>query len=93
MLFLFSKNPDGSYYIIPRNLKETFLVEVINAGIQNGDNIQIWVPTNHPCQLWKINKISEKEEEKEELKEANLNIVKIETYKDKDCVHTVVFTK
>jgi len=43
--------------------------------------------------LWKINKISEKEEEKEELKEKHLNIVKTETYKDKASVHTVVFVK
>lgn len=52
-------NPDGTYYIMPRNLKKVLLVEVANAGIKDGDNVLLWVPSNHACQVWKANIITE----------------------------------
>ena len=99
MLFLFSKNPDGTYFIMDRLSKEELLLEVTNAGEDDGDNVQHWVPTNHDCQKWKLNIVTEEKNSDEETKlktaknSINFNIVKTETYKDKEFVHTVVFVK
>ena len=52
MLFKFSKNPDGSYYIMTRASKDSCLVEVESASTSNGANIQQWGNTNNDCQKW-----------------------------------------
>ena len=100
MLFLFSKNPDGTYFITDRMSKEELLLEVANAGADDGNNVQHWVPTNHACQKWKLNIVTEVKKDAEETKLKatknsinSLNVVKTKMYKDKDCVHTVVFVK
>ena len=88
MLFKFSKNPDGSYMIMTRASRDACFVEVANASVIAGGNIQQWVPTNHACQNWNANVATE--EENVNLK---LNPIKTKIYKDNDCVHTVVFVK
>ena len=92
MLFKFSKNPDGNYYIMTRASRDTCLVEIINAGTANGMNVQQYEPTNHACQKWKLNKYS-KEEEINNEENLNLCVIRTKTYKSNDCVHTVVFVK
>lgn len=52
MLFKFSKNPDGSYYIMTRASKDACLVEIENASVSSGANVQQWTPTNSNCQKW-----------------------------------------
>ncbi|MDE6789813.1 MAG: RICIN domain-containing protein, partial [Ruminococcus sp.] len=52
MLFKFSKNPDGSYYIMTRASKDACLVEVASASTSSGANVQQWAPTNNNCQKW-----------------------------------------
>ena len=49
MLFKFSKNPDGSYMIMTRAARDTCFIEVVNASMESGGNIQQWVPTKHSC--------------------------------------------
>ena len=92
MLFLFSKNPDGTYFIMDRLSKEELLLEVANAGGDDGNNVQHWVPTNHACQKWKLNIVTETKL-KASKNPNSLNIVKTKTFKDKGFVHTVVFVK
>lgn len=52
MLFKFSKNPDGTYYIMTRASKDSCLVETAGANLEKGANIQQWSPTNSNCQKW-----------------------------------------
>ena len=85
LLFKFSKNPDGSYLILTRASREACYVEVINASITNGGNIQQWEPTNHACQSWNANIVDDVS--------LSLNSVKTHIYKDKDCVYTVLFVR
>ena len=85
MLFKFSKNTDGSYMIMTKISKDACFIEVINASTEDGGNVQQWVVTNHPCQNWKLNEVSNVE--------SQLSIVKTKIYKNDDCVHTVVFVK
>ena len=88
LLFKFSKNPDGTYFIYTRPSKEKCLVEVESAGISSGNNVQQYECTNHLCQRWKANQYT---------LDVNLTmsnpIVKTQVFKDNDCIHTVVFMK
>ena len=88
LLFKFTKNPDGTYFILTRPSKEKCLVEVASAGTNSGNNVQQWEHTNHACQKWKLNKYA---------LDVNLTmsnpIVKTQVFKDDDCVHTVIFMK
>jgi pectin lyase len=88
LLFKFSKNPDGTYFIFTRLSKEKCLVEVENAGLGSGDNVQQYEYTNHLCQKWNLNQYT---------LDVNLTmsnpIVKTQVFKDNECVHTVVFMK
>ena len=88
MLFKFSKNLDGSYLIITHASRDACYVEVANASLANGGNVQQWVPTNHACQNWKLN-IATNEEEVTLLSRA----IKTNIYKDGEFVHTVIFVK
>ena len=54
MLFRFSKNPDGTYYIITHASRDNAYVEVANASRSSGANVQQWTPTNHNTQQLKI---------------------------------------
>lgn len=55
MLFKFSKNPDGTYYITTRASKDSCFVEIESAKTENGANVQQWENTNNNCQKWKAN--------------------------------------
>ncbi len=52
MLFKFSKNTDGSYYIMTRASKDARFVEVSAASKESGANVQQWDLTNSDCQKW-----------------------------------------
>ncbi|MDE6834200.1 MAG: RICIN domain-containing protein [Ruminococcus sp.] len=54
MLFKFSKNPDGTYYIMTRASKDACLVEIESASTVSGANVQQWSPTNNNCQKWSV---------------------------------------
>ena len=86
MLFKFSKNPDGSYMILARASRDACCIEVANGSTAKAANVQIFGPTNHPCQHWNVLVATE---------EVSLSLkpVKTKVYKDKDLVHTVVFVK
>ena len=87
LLFKFSKNPDGSYMIMTRASRDICYVEIDNASVLSGRNVQQWASTNHACQNWYANVI-----ESDEVKK-NLNPIKTEIFKENGCVHTVVFVK
>lgn len=53
-LFRFTKNLDGSYSIITHASRDACLVEVANASVENGANVQQWEPTNSDCQKWNL---------------------------------------
>ena len=52
MLFRFVKNPDGSYDILTHASKEACLVEIADASIASGGNVQQWNPNGNNCQKW-----------------------------------------
>ena len=54
MLFKFSKNLDGSYCIMTRASKDNCLIEVENASINSGANVQQWEPNGNDCQKWNV---------------------------------------
>lgn len=54
LLFKFSKNQDGTFFILPKTSNDKSLVEVINSGFNNGNNIQIWECTNNLCLKWNL---------------------------------------
>lgn len=53
-LFRFTKNLDGSYSIRSHASDNACLVEVSSAAMENGANVQQWLPTNHACQKWSL---------------------------------------
>ena len=64
MLFKFSKNLDGSYCIMTRASKDNCLLEIENASVNSGANVQQWEPNGNDCQKWNI--ITEKMPDKTE---------------------------
>ncbi len=52
MLFKFSRNPDGTYYIMTRASKDICFVEIDSASTASGASVQQWEPTNNDCQKW-----------------------------------------
>lgn len=52
-LFRFTKNLDGTYRILSHASNDTRYVEVANASMENGGNVQQWDPTDHDCQKWR----------------------------------------
>lgn len=52
MLFKFSKNPDGTYYIHTKASDDACYVEIEAAKTDMGANIQQWEPTDNDCQKW-----------------------------------------
>lgn len=52
MLFKFSKNPDGTYYIMSKASYDACLVEVGAASKESGANVQQWELTDSDCQKW-----------------------------------------
>ena len=87
MLFKFSKNPDGSYMIMTRASRDACYIEVVNASVLSGGNVQQWAATNHACQNWFANIISNDEIS------TNFNTIRTDIFKDNGCIHTVVFVK
>lgn len=54
MLFKFSRNPDGSYRILTRASRDGCLVEIADASLNSGANVQQWEPNGNPCQNWNV---------------------------------------
>ncbi len=52
MKFKFSKNPDGTYYIMTKASYDKCFVEVGAASKESGANVQQWEYTNSDCQKW-----------------------------------------
>ena len=98
--FLITENADGSYLIKTKISNNQSAVEVAAYGTGSGDNVQQWSLTGHESQSWVFEPVSDphlrlranfsknKNENDKEKK-----VVKNEIYKDKDCVHTVVFVE
>lgn len=53
-LFKFVKNPDGTYYILTRTSRDAAAVEVADASISSGANVQQWEVNGHNCQKWTV---------------------------------------
>ena len=52
MKFKFSKNLDGTFYIMTAASYDKCLVEVSAASTESGANVQQWENTNSSCQKW-----------------------------------------
>jgi pectin lyase len=88
LLFKFSKNLDGTYYIFPKIYEGKYLVEVANGAAKLGDKVQLGECIDKRCQKWYLKRYALDPK----LKMSN-PIIKTQVFKDKDCVHTVVFMK
>lgn len=53
-LFRFTKNPDGTYSIITHASSDACFVEIANASLDNGANVQQWNPNGNDCQKWNV---------------------------------------
>jgi len=53
-LFRFTKNIDGTYGIITHASQDLCYVEVADASLDYGANVQQWTNTNHACQKWNL---------------------------------------
>ena len=54
LLFRFVKNPDGTYYILPRTMRDKGAVEISNAATTAGANVGQWTINGNNCQKWKV---------------------------------------
>ena len=96
--FMITENQDGSYVIKTKITNNESVVEVSNYGKSSGDNVQQWTLTGHESQSWIFESVpnphsklySKNTKNVELLKET---IIKTNIYKEKDCVHTVIFVK
>ena len=93
--FMISENNDGSYIIKTKTTNNLSAVEVSNYGKSSGDNIQQWSLTGHESQSWSFEPVANPHLRLHSKNDSLLKekIVKTEVYKEKDCVHTVVFVK
>ncbi len=55
-LFKFISNDDGSYTIVTNISKDKSAVEIKDASVNNGANVQEWERNGHSCQNWFIEK-------------------------------------
>ena len=70
-----------------RASRDICYVEIVNGSVLSGGNVQQWAPTNHACQNWFANIISNDEIS------TNFNTIRTDIFKDNGCIHTVVFVK
>ena len=94
--FLISENSDGSYIIKTKITNNQSAVEVSNYGKGSGDNVQQWSLTGHESQSWIFEPVTDphlKLHSKNIKNNKEKTVVKTQVYKEKDCVHTVVFVK
>ena len=93
--FLITENSDGSYIIKTKISNNQSAVEVAAYGTGSGDNVQQWSLTGHESQSWIFEPVVDPHASlrSKNIKKDSKKIVKSEIYKDKDCVHTVVFVK
>ena len=95
--FYIFDNNDGSYIIKTKITENNSAVEIKDGGTKSGNLVQQWSLNGEKWQNW----IFEPVEKSGNLmnvfinkeKNQNLSVVKTEIYKEKDCVHTVVFVK
>ena len=93
--FKLSQNGDGSYIIKTKITENKSAVEISNAGIKSGDNVQQWSLNDYPNQNWIFEEVtmSLKLRSKNKNSKNEKEVVKIEAYKSDGLVHTVVFVK
>ena len=94
--FMITENSDGSYIIKTKISNNQSAVEVAAYGVGSGDNVQQWTLTGHESQSWIFEPVANPHSKLHAKKdeEINKNEIKNEfVYKEKDCVHTVVFVK
>ena len=91
--FNITKNSDGSYVIKTKISSNKSAVEIANASIESGGNVQQYTINGHACQNWIFENGSTNLRAKNKKNELEKEIVKTEVYKTNDLVHTVVFVK
>ena len=94
--FLITENSDGTYIIKTKISNNQSAVEVAAYGVGSGDNVQQWSLTGHESQSWIFEPVANPHSKLRSKKneENNKNDIKNEfVYKEKDCVHTVIFVK
>ena len=98
--FMITENSNGSYIIKTKISNNNSAVEVSAYGKNSGDNIQQWSLTGHESQSWIFEPVSNphaklrsKNLEKNNSIKNDDEITKQFVYKEKDCVHTVIFIK
>ena len=94
--FLITENSDGSYIIKTKISNNESAVEVAANGIGAGDNVQQWTLTGHESQSWIFEPVANPHSKlygkkiEDNIKKENKNEF---IYKEKDCIHTVIFLK
>ena len=94
--FLITQNSDGSYTIKTKITNNQSAVEVAAYGTGSGDNVQQWSLTGHESQSWSFESVANPHASlllKSSNSEKKEEIVETKIYREKDCVHTVVFVK
>jgi pectin lyase len=98
--FMITENSNGSYIIKTKISNNNSAVEVSAYGKNSGDNIQQWSLTGHESQSWIFEPVSNphaklrsKNLEKNNSIKNDDEVTKQFVYKEKDCVHTVIFIK
>ncbi|MBR4320580.1 MAG: RICIN domain-containing protein, partial [Oscillospiraceae bacterium] len=66
-LFKFIQQDNGSYVITTRASMDKSAVEIINASMENGANVQEWERNGHACQTWFIDTVTAPSEQEEEI--------------------------
>ena len=84
--FYLSENSDGSFIIKTKISENKSAVEIKDGGKGSGNLVQQWTLNGEAWQNWIFEEV--------QLPKYSLGtVVKTQIYKDKDCVHTVVFVK
>ena len=95
--FYIFDNNDGSYIIKTKITENNSAVEIKDGGTKSVNLVQQWSLNGEKWQNWIFEPVEKSGNLMNvfinEKKNQNLSVVKTEIYKEKDCVHTVVFVK
>ena len=88
--FYLSENSDGSYIIKTRISDNNSAVEIKDGGKESGNLVQQWLLNGEKWQNWIFEEV---QLPKYSLSGEEKAVIKTKVYKDKECIHTVVFVK
>ncbi|MBQ8297088.1 MAG: RICIN domain-containing protein [Ruminococcus sp.] len=91
-LFKFVDNNDGTYTIVTKSSADKSAVEIVNAELSSGANVQQWELNGHNCQKWYAEKVeytSEPEKPTNPSEERESTRKTISMAGDADCSETL----